>query len=83
MNYGIIARTFILNPNVERGGFLEQSRLNEFLILEDRILEDRRMLVNMTREINNPETEFIKRMLATLEIELQHMSGQIDYMKRK
>ena len=72
-----------MNPNVERGGFLEQSRLNELLILEDRILEDRRMLVNMTREINNPESEFIKRKLATLEIELQHMSGQIDYMKRK
>ena len=62
---------------------MEQSRLNELLILEDRILEDRRMLVNMTREINNPESEFIKRKLATLEIELQHMSGQIDYMKRK
>ena len=62
---------------------MEQSRLNELLILEDRILEDRRMLVNITREINNPESEFIKRKLATLEIELQHMSGQIDYMKRK
>lgn len=62
---------------------MEQSRLNELLILEDRILEDRRMLVNMTREMNNPESEFIKRKLATLEIELQHMSGQIDYMKRK
>ena len=61
---------------------MEQSKLNELLILEDRILEDRRMLVGLTRDMKTSNSEFYRRKLASLEMELQHITGQIDYMKK-
>lgn len=50
-------------------------------MLENRILDNRKSLVLMTRHIDNTDTEFFKYKIAMLEQEIDDMTRQIRYLK--
>ena len=60
---------------------MEQSKIEQLLKLENRILEDRKNLIDITKDIGNIDSEFYQNRIAMLERELDYMSRQLRYMK--
>ena len=59
------------------------NNLEELLDLENRILEERKKLLNISRDMDNSNLELYKNKISMLEHEIDYMSSQIRYMKAK
>lgn len=62
---------------------MDKSKLDQLLMLENRILDDRKELVIATRDIDNVDEDFIKNKISMLEQELDNMSKQISCLKEE
>lgn len=60
---------------------MDSNKLNQLLLLENRMLEDRRKLVELTSDINSCDSELARQKITMLEHELDYMSRQIRYIK--
>ena len=60
---------------------LEQSKLNQLITLENKILADRRSLAELTSQLNGHNSEYVNNKIAMLEQDLAYMSKEISQLK--